>query len=198
MLYKVFDFASKEVSAVMVPRPDVVAISVEMPPEEALRAVVDSPYTRYPVYRGSLDDVIGILHVRDLFGALYDQGIDNVVIEKIVRPAYVVPETKDLASLLGEFRRQNQHLALTLDAYGPDVIVIRHPHIGAPQLVARVTGAHVVNATFKGSLPDTFKDGSEVVLTGRLSAEGFSVAPGGVMAKCPSKYEEAKTGAAGR
>ena len=69
MLYKVFDFASKEVSAVMVPRPDVVAISVEMPPEEALRAVVDSPYTRYPVYRGTLDDVVGILHVRDLFGA---------------------------------------------------------------------------------------------------------------------------------
>src|SRR5688572_21632158 len=58
MLYKVFDFASKEVSAVMVPRPEVVAIAAEMPPEEALRAVVDSPFTRYPVYRGSLDDVL--------------------------------------------------------------------------------------------------------------------------------------------
>jgi len=58
MLYKVFDFASKEVSEVMVPRPDVVAISAEMPPEEALRAVVDSPFTRYPVYRGSLDDML--------------------------------------------------------------------------------------------------------------------------------------------
>ena len=75
-------------------------------------------YTRYPVYRGSLDDVIGILHVRDLFGALYDRGIDNVVIDDIVRPAYVVPETKDLASLLAEFRRQNQHMALVVDEYG--------------------------------------------------------------------------------
>jgi len=80
--------------------------------------VIDSPYTRYPVYRGSLDDVIGVLHVRDLFHALYDRGIENVVIEDIVRPAYVVPETKDLASLLAEFRRQNQHLALVVDEYG--------------------------------------------------------------------------------
>jgi magnesium and cobalt exporter, CNNM family len=118
MLYKVFDFADKEAHEVMVPRPEVVALSVELPRQEALAAVIDSPFTRYPVYRGSLDDVIGILHVRDLFGALYDRGIDRVVIEEIVRPAYVVPETKDLASLLGEFRRQNQHLALVVDEYG--------------------------------------------------------------------------------
>jgi putative hemolysin len=118
MLYKVFDFADKEAHDVMVPRPEVVALSVELPPAEALAAVIDSPYTRYPVYRGTLDDVIGILHVRDLFGALYDRGIENVVIEHIVRPAYVVPETKDLASLLAEFRRQNQHMALVVDEYG--------------------------------------------------------------------------------
>jgi putative hemolysin len=118
MLYKVFDFASKEVSAVMVPRPDVVAISVEMPPEEALRAVVDSPYTRYPVYRESLDDVVGILHVRDLFGASHDLGIASVELESIVRPAYVVPETKDLAALLADFRREKQHLAIVIDEYG--------------------------------------------------------------------------------
>ena len=118
MLYKVFDFADKEAHDVMVPRPEVVALSVELPPAEALAAVIDSPFTRYPVYRGSLDDVIGILHVRDLFGALYDRGIENVVIEDIVRPAQFVPETKDLASLLGEFRRQNQHMALVVDEYG--------------------------------------------------------------------------------
>jgi len=118
MLYKVFDFASKEVSAVMVPRPEVVAISAEMPPEEALRAVVDSPYTRYPVYRGSLDDVLGILHVRDLFGAIHDLGIASVELESIVRPAYVVPETKDLAALLADFRREKQHMAIVIDEYG--------------------------------------------------------------------------------
>ena len=60
------------------------------------------------------------------------------------------------------------------------------------------TGAHVVNANFTGVVPDTFKNGSEVVLTGKLSADGFQVAPGGVMAKCPSKYEAGKTGSAGK
>ncbi len=118
MLYKVFDFASKEVSAVMVPRPEVVGIAVEMPPEEALRAVVDSPYTRYPVYRGSLDEVVGVLHVRDLFGAMHDLGLASVELESIIRPAFVVPETKDLAALLADFRREKQHMAVVIDEYG--------------------------------------------------------------------------------
>jgi Mg2+/Co2+ transporter CorC len=118
MLYKVFDFADKEVHEVMVPRPEVVALSIDLPPHECLAAVVDSPFTRYPVYRGSLDDVVGLLHVRDLFRALYDRGIDNVMVEELVRPAHVVPETKDLAAMLAEFRRQNQHMALVVDEYG--------------------------------------------------------------------------------
>lgn len=118
MLYKVFDFADKEVHEVMVPRPEVVALSVDLPTQECLASLVDSPYTRYPVYRGSLDEVLGILHVRDLFSALYDRGIDNVVVEELVRPAYVVPETKDLGALLGEFRRTNQHMAVVVDEYG--------------------------------------------------------------------------------
>ena len=59
MLYKVFDFADKEVHEVMVPRPQVVAVKADMPAEEALGAVLESPYTRYPVYRDSLDEIIG-------------------------------------------------------------------------------------------------------------------------------------------
>jgi putative hemolysin len=118
MVYKVFDFADKEAHEVMVSRPEVVALSVDLPTEEALAAVIDSPYTRYPVFRGSMDDVLGILHVRDLFKALYDRGIENVQLEEMIRPAYVVPETKDLAALLGEFRKTNQHMAIVVDEYG--------------------------------------------------------------------------------
>ena len=118
MLYKVFDFADKEVSDVMVPRPEVVALSVDLPPEECLQAVLDSPYTRYPVYRGSLDEIVGILHVRDLIEAMHDRGIAAVRVEELVRPAYMVPETKDLAALLTEFRRTNQHMAIVIDEYG--------------------------------------------------------------------------------
>jgi CBS domain containing-hemolysin-like protein len=118
MISKVFDFGDKEAADVMVPRPEVVALSIDLPPEEALEAVMDSPYTRYPVYRESLDEIVGILHVRDLFAALMDRGIAEVRIEDLLRRAYFVPETKDLASLLAEFRAQNLHLAIVLDEYG--------------------------------------------------------------------------------
>jgi putative hemolysin len=118
MLYKVFDFADKEVADVMVPRPEVVAISISLPPDQALKSVLESPYTRYPVYRESLDDIVGVLHIRDLVEALHDRGIMAVDLENLVRPAYMVPETKDLAALLTEFRRTNQHLAIVIDEYG--------------------------------------------------------------------------------
>src|SRR5881227_4256734 len=102
MLYKVFDFADKEVSDVMVPRPEVVAISIALPAEQALKSVLESPYTRYPVYRESLDDIVGVLHIRDLVVAMKDGGIVDVDLESLVRPAYMVPETKDLGALLTE------------------------------------------------------------------------------------------------
>jgi putative hemolysin len=118
MLYKVFDFADKEVSDVMVSRPEVVALSADLPPEQCLEAVMEAPYTRYPVYRGDLDEIVGILHVRDLFHALRDRGMAQVEIHSIVRPAIIVPETKDLGALLADFRRTNQHMAIVVDEYG--------------------------------------------------------------------------------
>jgi magnesium and cobalt exporter, CNNM family len=118
MIDKVFVFGDKDAADVMVPRPEVVAVSAELPTEQALAAVLESPYTRYPVYRESLDDIIGVLHVRDLFTAVHDRGLADVRLADIVRPAYVVPETKDLASLLQEFRRTNNHFAVVVDEYG--------------------------------------------------------------------------------
>jgi putative hemolysin len=118
MLYKVFDFADKEVSDVMVPRPEVVALSIDLPAEECLAAVIESPYTRYPVYRESLEHILGILHVRDLFSAIANGGFQNVRIAELVRTAPMVPETKDLAAMLKEFRRTNQHMAIVVDEYG--------------------------------------------------------------------------------
>ncbi|HLX21024.1 MAG TPA: hemolysin family protein [Gaiellaceae bacterium] len=118
MIDKVFVFGDKDAADVMVARPDVTAISVDMPAEEALETVLDHPYTRYPVFRGTLDEVIGVLHVRDLFSAVIDRGIAEVRLEDLLRPAYVVPETKDLASLLQEFRRTNNHFAIVVDEYG--------------------------------------------------------------------------------
>jgi CBS domain containing-hemolysin-like protein len=70
------------------------------------------------VYRESLDDIVGVLHVRDLFTAVHDRGLAAVRLDEIMRPATIVPETKDLASLLQEFRRTNNHFAVVVDEYG--------------------------------------------------------------------------------
>ncbi len=99
MLHKVFEFADKDAADVMVPRPDVVALPVEMPATELLRVVLDHPFTRYPVFEGDLDDVVGILHVRDLFSAMHDVGMEQVDVRTILRPPIVVPETKHLDEL---------------------------------------------------------------------------------------------------
>jgi CBS domain containing-hemolysin-like protein len=118
MLYKVFDFADKEAADVMVPRPEVAVVAADMPPEECLSKVLDSPYTRFPVYRETPEHIIGVLHLRDLLNAMNDRGIADVQIEEILRPPYIVPETKDIAALLTEFRRTNQHMAIVVDEYG--------------------------------------------------------------------------------
>jgi putative hemolysin len=119
MLYKVFDFAEKEVADVMVPRPDVAGLSVDLDLDEAMAAMLESPYTRYPVFRESLDEIIGIVHVRDLVASLHNgsAGAPSSLAE-LGRPPYVVPENKDLGALLAEFRKANQHMAVVVDEYG--------------------------------------------------------------------------------
>jgi len=114
----VFDFGDKDVADVMVAKPDVVSISIDVTPEDALATVLGSPYTRFPVYRETLDDVVGVLHVRDLFSAIHDRGHVSTDLESLLRPAYVVPESKNLAELLQEFRRTNNHFAVVFDEYG--------------------------------------------------------------------------------
>jgi CBS domain containing-hemolysin-like protein len=119
MLYKVFDFAEKEVADVMVPRPDVAGLSVDLDLEEAMAAMLESPYTRYPVYRESLDEIVGIVHVRDLVASLHNgsSGAASSLAD-LARPPYMVPENKDLGALLAEFRKANQHMAVVVDEYG--------------------------------------------------------------------------------
>ena len=118
MLYKVFDFADAEVREVMVPRPEIAAVSADVPLRECLAVVIDSPYTRHPVYRGSLDNVIGVLHLRDILSAYHHGRLEDTTIEQLLRPVPFIPETKNLGALLTEFRRTRQQMAIVLDEYG--------------------------------------------------------------------------------
>jgi CBS domain containing-hemolysin-like protein len=118
MLHNVFEFADKTAADVMVPRPDMVGLSIQTPVPDLMTTVLRNPYTRYPVYEEDLDDVLGVLHVRDLFSALNDRGIERIDLRAILRPAIVVPETKRLDELLADFRRTSNHMAIVVDEYG--------------------------------------------------------------------------------
>ena len=120
LLYKVFDFAETEARQVMVPRPDVIGLSVTLSPDEAIAQTLDAPFTRYPVYRESLDDLVGVVHIRHLFGARL-QGSEATTIEAFTRAVPIVPETKKLDELLADFRRTKTHMAIVVDEYGSTV-----------------------------------------------------------------------------
>jgi putative hemolysin len=116
LLHNVFDFPDREARDVMVPALDVHWLDAELTPGAALDQVVAVPHGRYPVGRGSLDRLAGIVHVRDLVAALR-RGEDSPI-ERLARPAPIVPETKDLGALLREQREQQAQLAVVVDEYG--------------------------------------------------------------------------------
>ena len=116
MLHNVFRFANREAADVMVPAPEVSWLDGAATCEEALSRALADPHSRYVVARGSIDRLLGIVHLHELMAAARTAPTDPV--DSIVRPAKIVPETKDLGPLLRELREQRQHLAVVVDEYG--------------------------------------------------------------------------------
>jgi putative hemolysin len=112
LLHNVFDFAAREVRDVMVPALDVAWLDASLPAEAALERVVATSHARYPVGDGTLDALVGMVHVRDLLASR------NALVRDVARPAFIVPETKDLGALLREQREQHQSMAVVVDEYG--------------------------------------------------------------------------------
>jgi len=112
----IFDFTHTCVREVMVPRTRIVALDLGRAREELVTMVLDNKYSRYPVYRESIENVAGFIHGKDLLGGIVtDPGFD---IESIIRPPYYVPEGKKVNDLLKEMQRKRIHMALVVDEYG--------------------------------------------------------------------------------
>lgn len=113
----IFEFTHTAVREVMVPRTRIVALNLELPREEILRTVRENLYTRYPVYRGDMDHVIGFVHTKDiLLGRIFTEGEFDLA--GIIRNPLFVPEGKKVSSLLKEMQRKRMQLALVVDEYG--------------------------------------------------------------------------------
>ncbi len=116
LLHNVFDFPTREARDIMVPALDVEWLDAELTPDQAIDSIADGRHARYPVGRGSLDRLAGIVHLRDLVTAARDGRADTI--EALARPALIVPETKDLGALLREQRERSAQLAVVVDEYG--------------------------------------------------------------------------------
>jgi putative hemolysin len=116
LIHSVFEFTEVTVKEVMIPRPRIQAVDVEMPVAELLAFIVETGKSRYPVYRGSLDEVLGILYDKDLFRLLAEQ--KPIVLTEILRPAYFTPETVRVSELLKLMQRRRMPMALVVDEYG--------------------------------------------------------------------------------
>jgi Mg2+/Co2+ transporter CorB len=119
-IQNVFRFGELEVSDVMVHRTRIVALDANQTTPDLIKAVLASPYTRMPLYRGEPDDIIGIVHAKDVLRALIraNGDISRVNIQKLVTKPWFVPDTTPLSAQLNAFLKANSHFALVIDEYG--------------------------------------------------------------------------------
>ena len=115
MLKGIATFTEKEVSSVMKPRIDIIAVEHDMPFQDMLETVIKSGFSRIPVYEETLDKVSGILYVKDLLPYLDAQSYEW---QKLIRPAFFVPENRKINDLFQDFREKKIHIAIVVDEYG--------------------------------------------------------------------------------
>jgi putative hemolysin len=119
MLNAVFDFGDRPVSDVLVPRPEVVGIEKGETLAQFLATYSESPISRFPVYEENMDNVVGILSIKDVLMAVAKGTIsDDSPIDELIRPAYFTPETKRISELFTEMRDKNYRMAIVVDEYG--------------------------------------------------------------------------------
>ena len=114
------DLDALEVSDIMIHRTTMRGLDAGDPPEEVVRAVLESPYTRMPLWSGSVDNIVGVVHAKDLLRALTEPGIEakTLDITKVAQKPWFVPDTTTLKEQLAAFLRRQEHFATVVDEYG--------------------------------------------------------------------------------
>jgi CBS domain containing-hemolysin-like protein len=115
MIESILSFRDTLAREIMVPRPDAVIISADTPIEMLLQLVIQEGHSRFPVHDGSIDNIIGILHVKDLLSSWSQEHLN---LKDILRTPYFIPETKKISHLLRELRDKKSHMAIVIDEYG--------------------------------------------------------------------------------
>ena len=116
MINSIFDFDDKLAKEVMTPRTEVYMINIKLP--LSIEELLEENYSRIPVYEGDMDNIIGILYIKDFLHEAYQVGFENVGIKKLLHRPYFVPECKNIDQLFKELQKSKNHLAVLIDEYG--------------------------------------------------------------------------------
>ncbi|MBZ4658758.1 MAG: HlyC/CorC family transporter [Desulfacinum sp.] len=115
MIQGIFSFRDTVAREIMVPRTDTLAAPVDTPIESIIRLIVESGHSRIPIYQDSIDNIVGILHAKDL---LQYWGKDSIELRETLRPPYFIPESKKISDVLRDLRHRKSHMAIVIDEYG--------------------------------------------------------------------------------
>lgn len=117
MIENILDFTSILVREIMIPRTDIVSINADENPRDMIQEIVNAHYTRLPVHRGSVDNIIGILNIKDLLETWSPNMTAADILSRLTKP-YYIPETKNAHLLFYEFKNNKKHMAIVIDEYG--------------------------------------------------------------------------------
>jgi putative hemolysin len=157
LLHGVFEFADTTVKEVMVPKPKFSAIEINTPPDEVLKFISESGFSRYPVYRESLENVVGILFNKDVFKVM--ESGRQVVVSDLVRTPYFVPNSIMISRLLREMQRRKVHIAIVVDEHG-DVDGLVTIEDLLEEIVGEIEDEFDVE---KGGLVEKLRDGTMII-----------------------------------
>lgn len=118
MLLGILRFNDLQVHDTMIPRLDIDCVSETASLQDVANIIIETGHSRIPVYRETRDNMVGIIHAKDLLRAMLEEGNDKPPLKSVMREPFFVPETKSIRSLLEEFRSRKQHIAIALDEYG--------------------------------------------------------------------------------
>ncbi len=118
MLLSILRFDELQVQDVMIPRTDIDCVPAQTSLADAAKCIVDSGHSRIPVFYDTKDNIIGIIHAKDLLRDIIDPTMVHTVVDAIMKEPFFVPETKSVRELLQEFRTSKIHIAIALDEYG--------------------------------------------------------------------------------
>ncbi|MGB2965011.1 MAG: hemolysin family protein [Anaerolineales bacterium] len=118
MLDAIFDFYQLLVRQVMIPRTEIVALTADTPLDDSIRIAVQTRFSKFPVYEGNLDNITGIVHIKDLLRAQLVKHNSNLTAGSLIREPLLIPESSTIRALMGQFQAHSRHIAIVLDEYG--------------------------------------------------------------------------------